>query len=495
MRPFLPAGLPVAWAMARRTLFVPLLCVLFWTVLLVVLFVVQNQNLKRHNRSMMLEAARASFDLIVVTREWNARHGGVYVFVSDSTKPNPYLPEENRTLITVTGQTLTRVNPAFMTRQISEISTGEGLPHLHITSLNPLRPGNAPTQWEKLALEQFARGEAETAELVAGEGKPVFRYMAPLHVTEACLPCHAKQGYKIGDVRGGISVALPASRYVAAQAAELRGSALLYCLIWAAGALGIGYGSAAIMRGKQRAEAASHAKSTFLSILSHELRTPLNGVLGMVDLALTTELTEEQRGYLEDAQTAGRVMNTQVTELLELSGLENGCGDLEITLFAPATLLDGVCDTATKAAAAKDLAFSCRIDPQLPRVLLGDGTRFARIVEILVQNAVKFSAAGQIDVTLSAGTPVHERTRLTAVITDAGPGIPADRLKGIFEPFSQGENLLTRTKAGLGIGLAIARRHARAMHGSLTVDSVPGQGTRFTLCAPFDLPPVSCRLP
>jgi signal transduction histidine kinase len=481
--------------MARRTLFVPILSVLCWTVLLGVLFVVQNQNLRKHNRVMMLEAARASFDLIVVTREWNARHGGVYVFVSDSAQPNPYLPEENRTLIAVTGQTLARVNPAYMTRQISEISTGEGLPRLHITSLNPLRPANGPTAWEQTALERFSQGEAETAALDVRDGKPVFRYMAPLHVTEACMPCHAKQGYKIGDVRGGISVAMPASRYVAAQAAELRESGFLYCLIWAAGALGIGYGSAAILRGKQRAEAASQAKSTFLSILSHELRTPLNGVLGMVDLALTTDLTEEQRAYLEDAQTAGRIMNTQVSELLELSGLENGCGDLEITLFAPATLLDGVLDAATKAATHKHLTISSRIDPQLPKILLGDGTRFARIVEIVLQNAVKFSAAGQIEVTLSAALPVRERTQLTAVITDAGPGIDPERLKGIFEPFSQGESLLTRSKAGLGIGLAIARRHARAMHGSLQVGSAPGRGTRFRLCAPFDLPPASCRLP
>ena len=160
------------------------------------------------------ERGAALFSLIETTREWNARHGGVYVPVTEDAKPNPYLKHPQRDITTTDGRALTMVNPAYMTRQIAEIAErSEGI-QLHITSLDPIRAENGPDPWEASALARFDRGEPEVLALVDQAGTPVHRYMAPLVVVSACLQCHAVQGYKVGDIRGGISVNMPAQALV-----------------------------------------------------------------------------------------------------------------------------------------------------------------------------------------------------------------------------------------------------------------------------------------
>ncbi len=156
-------------------------------------------------REGILARARAQFNGIVVTRKWNALHGGVYVEKTPGMQSNPYLV--NPDIRSTDGKIYTKKNPALMTREISEVSQKDGLFFFHITSLKPLNPGNAPDDFEKRALELFERtGEREYYGDVVKEGRIRFRYMAPLFVEESCLQCHAAQGYKVGDVRGGISV-------------------------------------------------------------------------------------------------------------------------------------------------------------------------------------------------------------------------------------------------------------------------------------------------
>ena len=147
------------------------------------------------------------FDIIVTTREWNSRLGGVYVPVSDEIQPNPYLDVPDRDILTTSGVALTKVNPAYMTRLIGEIAKENNNVTYHITSLNPIRPANAPNAWEREALLTFENKKAE--EFLLDRQDNTFKYMAPLFVEDSCLACHAKQGYQLGDVRGGISVSFP----------------------------------------------------------------------------------------------------------------------------------------------------------------------------------------------------------------------------------------------------------------------------------------------
>jgi diguanylate cyclase (GGDEF)-like protein len=148
----------------------------------------------------MVSRARAHFEGIVMTRKWNTGYGGVYVEKKPGVESNPYL--KNPDIQTTDGRTFTKKNPALMTREISRLFESGGRFSFHITSLNPLNPGNAPDVFEKEALSRFERGEADTFRIESG----IFRYMAPLRVEEGCLQCHAEQGYRLGDIRGGISV-------------------------------------------------------------------------------------------------------------------------------------------------------------------------------------------------------------------------------------------------------------------------------------------------
>jgi diguanylate cyclase (GGDEF)-like protein/PAS domain S-box-containing protein len=189
--------------------------------------------MERNLADLALERGQMVFQLIQLTRRWNASHEGVYVPVTPQTPVNPSLEHPRRDLTTTDGQALTMVNPAYMTRQLSEMAEAEGLGSLlgfHITSLRPIRRENAPDPWEALALKQFEAGLTEKLELVSlpplksaeggvssgvksdGEsGRSVFRYMAPLRISEPCLKCHAKYGYQLGEIRGGISATMDAA--------------------------------------------------------------------------------------------------------------------------------------------------------------------------------------------------------------------------------------------------------------------------------------------
>ena len=167
-----------------------------------------SEEVKAH-KNLAFQTARAFFNQIVIDREWNARHGGVYVPVTPDTGPNPYLKDPLRDVETKRGMKLTKINPAYMTRQIAEIASHEGGARFHITSLNPIRPANAPTEWETAWLQSFEQGVTEQGDFFKDKSNIGFRYMAPLVTEVSCLKCHAEQGYEEGDIRGGISITLP----------------------------------------------------------------------------------------------------------------------------------------------------------------------------------------------------------------------------------------------------------------------------------------------
>ncbi|MBN8474710.1 diguanylate cyclase [Sulfuritalea sp.] len=182
-------------------------------------FALNWRQIDANMHAVARERGAALFRLLELTRDWNARHGGVYVPVTPATLPNPHLDHPRRDVVTHEGQPLTMINPAYMTRQIAEIAQlAEGV-QLHITSLKPIRPANAADAWEANALRRFEAGLAEVTEFIPGVA-PVHRYMAPLKVTEACLKCHSQQGYEVGQIRGGVSIIMPAAELLAIRDAD-----------------------------------------------------------------------------------------------------------------------------------------------------------------------------------------------------------------------------------------------------------------------------------
>jgi PAS domain S-box-containing protein len=168
-------------------------------------------SINEYSHQVARESAKNMFNLIVLTRSWNARHGGIYVPVTQETQPNPYLDTPKRDLISSDKQHFTLINPAFMTRQISELAEQFNSTIFHITSLKPIRPANKADSWEQSTLEKFEEiGLKDIGERISQGTSETYRYMAPLITKEPCMKCHARQGYQIGDIRGGISVTLQA---------------------------------------------------------------------------------------------------------------------------------------------------------------------------------------------------------------------------------------------------------------------------------------------
>ena len=189
----------------RNTLLISIL----WTLLMAVSFAWNYSQEQQAHEELALQTARSFFEHILITRRWNAQHGGVYVPVTKTTLPNPNLQVPMREIKVNDSLTLTKINPAFMTREISEVSMAQEGIQFHITSLRPLRPENKATAQEEVFLKEFETGVKEAGLFIEKNGTTSFFYMAPLKTEKACLPCHEKQGYKEGDIRGGISVTLP----------------------------------------------------------------------------------------------------------------------------------------------------------------------------------------------------------------------------------------------------------------------------------------------
>jgi len=203
-------------------------------------------------------AARREFAKDVIYRRWNAGHGGVYVPVSESTLPNPHLTNvEEREIETASGRRLTLINPAYMTRQVHELGfEAEGV-RAHITSLNPIRPANAPDAWEKRALETFEDGQQEFSSVEMFDGQAHLRLMRPLTTEKGCLKCHSDQGYKEGDIRGGISLSVPMAPYVAIAHRQMTIIGIGHVALWLLGLVALTFGTRHIqqrVRERDRAE-------------------------------------------------------------------------------------------------------------------------------------------------------------------------------------------------------------------------------------------------
>ncbi len=186
-----------------------------------------------HYQQLAQEMGRTFFKELVIVRRWNASMGGIYAPVTERLQPNPYLDDPHRDLTTTDGQRLTKVNPAFMTRLLAEMPdhTAENI-QFRITSLNPINPHNAPDAWERAALQTFERTAVEHFAVVEEPGGRFLRYMGRLMTEQACLGCHAKQGYQLGDVRGGIRVSLPLAPFEADTAGGRRQSYWVHGAFW-----------------------------------------------------------------------------------------------------------------------------------------------------------------------------------------------------------------------------------------------------------------------
>ncbi|MCA9733317.1 MAG: diguanylate cyclase [Deferribacteres bacterium] len=205
---------------------------LLWTLLVTLSLVWNFTYINSNTIELAKDRGNSFFRQIELTRLWNAQHGGVYVPVTEKTQPNPYLNDPSRDIVTSEGIHLTKINPAYMTRQIAEISNQQNDILVHLTSLDPIRPENYPDSWEEAALKSFEKGVREKIELVKQDSVHFFRYMAPLTMQESCMQCHHESGVQVGATRGGISISLPSQKMLAAQTKNKKNLFILHLVVY-----------------------------------------------------------------------------------------------------------------------------------------------------------------------------------------------------------------------------------------------------------------------
>ncbi len=459
-----------------------------WTCVVAALFGWDAWQLRMNTLYLASNEARANFNKDQAFRNWATTHGGVYVPSTSHTPPSPYLEHiPERDLTTPSGRHLTLMNPAYMVRQLNEDFGYLYGVRGHITSLDPLRPENAPDPWERSALKQFEAGVQEVEQVGEIQGERYLRLMQPMITKEGCLKCHGHQGYQVGDIRGGVSVSVPLAPLLTTERRLLWRDGLSYAVLWVLGITGIVVSGRSLLRYEaQRRHSERTLRRTnedlqqYATVATHQLQEPLRLIASYTQLLgqrYGTQIDAAGQDYIRFAVGGANRMQQLLDDLLAYSRVGSDAAGLQAT-DSEVVLLQVLSAAQSQTAAAGAVITH---DP-LPLVL-SQGRLLAELFRRLLDNALKFKAEQPLRIHITA---TRREQEYVFSVKDNGIGIAPRHHERIFHLFTRLTTDPEETSTGLG--LAMCKKIVELHGGRIWVESELGEGASFSFTLPAALP-------
>ena len=387
-------------------------------------------NLSNTYRTVELAArtsARTAYEKDMIYRAWSSRNGGVYVPVSDYVTPNPFLEGmDGRDVTTQSGLLLTLVNPSYMTRQVHEMEQEKTGAWGHLTSLDPIRPGNAPDKWERRALRRILAGQEEYYGLDTVDGLEYMRLMRPVSTEESCLKCHEQHGYEVGDLRGGLSVAIPMEPFISSAAVSVRSIQFGHIVTWILGIAGIIFSTNRLneyYRNHEMAEArirdSLKEKEVLLREVHHRVKNNLQVISGMLELQASTVPDEEARMSLREGRNRVMTMSLIHQKLYQSEDVAHIAMDSYLKGLAADLFSSYGVDSSSVSLVVQADPVHLGLDMAIPMGIIANE---------LITNAIKYafpdaSPSRPGSITVRFQDMEDERVALT--VSDDGVGLPA----------------------------------------------------------------------